>query len=248
MTNEARHSSLGSRPRAGRLAHVGGFLAAPLLALIFAKTVGAYYGDLDADMKRVVALSTTRAVAGALDRFRSDHQRMPSPPQGLAALVPDYLPSIPLDPWGNPVVYSPSADTRWADVLSYGEDGKPGGAGTAADVSARFGDLGERPPDFLRLMGHGVFFSLATLGLVGAQRSKWATGLLAGGGVLSAVLLLAILRNALRFSYRSFIPLGVALCCLAGSVALLRESRGSRPFTFLAIVAAYVVLEKLIAG
>ena len=51
---------------------------------------------------------------------------------------------MPRDPWGNPYVYEPSG-ADWADVLSYGADGQPGGKGAGADISGRFGRLGSTP-------------------------------------------------------------------------------------------------------
>jgi len=41
---------------------------------------------------------------------------------------------IPLDPWGNPYVYSQDdGDFR---IISYGEDGAPGGSGPNADIDS----------------------------------------------------------------------------------------------------------------
>ena len=43
---------------------------------------------------------------------------------------------MPLDPWGRPYVYfAPGqANPGGFDLLSYGEDGKPGGDGDNADI------------------------------------------------------------------------------------------------------------------
>ncbi|MGH8057701.1 MAG: type II secretion system protein GspG [Candidatus Entotheonellia bacterium] len=46
--------------------------------------------------------------------------------------------AVPLDPWSNPYVYvSPAEQSRSGfDLLSYGEDGTPGGQGDAADITS----------------------------------------------------------------------------------------------------------------
>jgi general secretion pathway protein G len=44
---------------------------------------------------------------------------------------------LPKDPWNNPYQYiSPGADGRDYDILTLGRDGKPGGEGYDADISA----------------------------------------------------------------------------------------------------------------
>lgn len=47
------------------------------------------------------------------------------------------------DLFGHPMLYAPAADGRSFAVTSLGRDGKPGGAGTAADVRRGSGE-GER--------------------------------------------------------------------------------------------------------
>jgi general secretion pathway protein G len=44
---------------------------------------------------------------------------------------------VPPDPWGNAYVYTiPSATAgKDYDLISYGSDGQPGGAGDAADIT-----------------------------------------------------------------------------------------------------------------
>jgi hypothetical protein len=41
--------------------------------------------------------------------------------------------SGPLDPWKHPYVYQPHPDGTYR-VISYGEDGRPGGEGLSADI------------------------------------------------------------------------------------------------------------------
>ena len=40
-----------------------------------------------------------------------------------------------MDPWGNPYQYRSPADRAPYEIVSFGADGREGGAGTAADVS-----------------------------------------------------------------------------------------------------------------
>ena len=81
----------------------------------------------------------------ALDQYRLDVGHYPSTEQGLAALVtrpgeeprwqgPYLKKSVPPDPWGNPYVYKFPGEHGDFDLLSYGNDGKAGGEGEAADI------------------------------------------------------------------------------------------------------------------
>jgi general secretion pathway protein G len=81
----------------------------------------------------------------ALDQYRLDTGHYPSSEQGLGALVarPDNEPkwagpylrkSVPDDPWGNKYVYRSPGEHGEFDLLSYGKDGKLGGADEAADI------------------------------------------------------------------------------------------------------------------
>ena len=81
----------------------------------------------------------------ALDQFRLDNRRYPTPEEGLAALVdkpanaaswggPYLKKGVPQDPWGHPYVYrSPGARGDY-EVISLGKDGRPGGSGEDADI------------------------------------------------------------------------------------------------------------------
>jgi general secretion pathway protein G len=84
----------------------------------------------------------------ALKLYRLDIGRYPTTEQGLKALVEKptsepipqnwkaggYLGQLPKDPWGNPFFYSNPGTRSEIDIVSYGADGKPGGAGTDADI------------------------------------------------------------------------------------------------------------------
>ena len=93
-----------------------------------------------------VARAQIDAFEKALDQYRLDIGRYPTTEQGLGALVsrPDnesrwagpYLKkSVPDDPWGNRYVYRSPGEHGEFDLLSYGKDGKPGGADEAADIT-----------------------------------------------------------------------------------------------------------------
>src|SRR5215470_1239942 len=114
-----------------------------------ASAVTALYEGLDASGKYGIAIAGARDLAAAIDRYRGRYQHVPDPKQGLSALVPEFIEHVPDDPWGHPYVYD-STGPAWADVVSYGADGQPGGSAAGADISARFGRLGSRPPGFLR--------------------------------------------------------------------------------------------------
>ena len=92
-----------------------------------------------------VAKAQIDSLEKALDQFRLDNRRYPTPEEGLAALVekpasatnwsgPYLKKGVPADPWGRPFVYrTPGAKGEY-EVISLGKDGKPGGSGEDADL------------------------------------------------------------------------------------------------------------------
>ena len=103
------------------------------------------------DEARVVAAKQDIAVIGqALKLYRLDNQRYPSSEQGLQALVskPEiaplppnwktggYIERLPRDPWGNAYVYVSPGLHGEIDIMSFGADGKSGGAGVDADIGS----------------------------------------------------------------------------------------------------------------
>ncbi len=95
-----------------------------------------------------VAKAQIDALEKALDQYRLDTGRYPSAEQGLKALVdrpptetkwagPYLRRDVPLDPWGKPYLYKVPGDKYEFDLVSFGRDGQPGGAGEAADISNR---------------------------------------------------------------------------------------------------------------
>jgi general secretion pathway protein G len=82
----------------------------------------------------------------ALDIFRLDVGRYPTTEEGLKALRekpsdvenwngPYLKKEIPKDPWNHDYVYTcPGEEGREYDIISYGQDGAPGGEGNNTDI------------------------------------------------------------------------------------------------------------------
>ena len=92
-----------------------------------------------------VAKAQIDALEKALDQYRLDMRRYPSPEEGLDALVrapagaktwngPYLKKAVPADPWGRPFVYRAGGANGDFELVSLGRDGKPGGAGEDADI------------------------------------------------------------------------------------------------------------------
>lgn len=121
-----------------------------IIALIAGLIVPNVIGRPD-EARVTVANSDLRTVSAALKMYRLDNGRYPTTEQGLAALAkkpttsplprtwPEegYLTEVPQDPWNNPYVYRSPGTNGGFDLLSLGKDGKPGGEGLDADISAR---------------------------------------------------------------------------------------------------------------
>jgi general secretion pathway protein G len=102
------------------------------------------------DAKVTAAKAQIELLGLALDQYRLDNDYYPSTAQGLEALrtVPAGEPAArnwrgpylkkgtPLDPWGRPYVYKSPGDRNAGgyDLLTYGRDGRPGGAGEDGDI------------------------------------------------------------------------------------------------------------------
>ena len=92
-----------------------------------------------------VAKAQIEAIEKALDQYRLDVRRYPTAEEGLQALTakpanvsgwsgPYLKKAVPADPWGRPYVYKVPGDKGEFTVISYGRDGKAGGAGDDADI------------------------------------------------------------------------------------------------------------------
>ena len=117
-----------------------------IIALIAALVGPRLFAQLDRS-KQTTARVQVRALETALDTMRVDINRYPTREEGLALLMqadtrtvtgwagPYLGGALPTDPWRRPYVYEPpKAEGEQPVVLSYGADGKPGGAGNSADV------------------------------------------------------------------------------------------------------------------
>jgi type II secretion system protein G len=94
-----------------------------------------------------------RMLAAAINLYRLDHNHYPSNAQGLSILLEEsissfsrrkagpYLDSLPTDLWGNNISYFLSKGGRRFKVLSFGQDGKPGGKGFDQDIVLSSTDL-----------------------------------------------------------------------------------------------------------
>ena len=83
-----------------------------------------------------VARAQIDALEKALDQYRLDKRRYPTAEEGLTAIQPYLKKTLPNDPWGRPYVYKAGGSAGDFEVLSYGRDGKAGGAGEDADISS----------------------------------------------------------------------------------------------------------------
>ena len=82
----------------------------------------------------------------ALEMYKLDVGHFPSSNEGLQALVekpagkagwngPYLKGSVPLDPWNREYLYKYPGDRGDLDIISYGQNGTPGGEGEDADVT-----------------------------------------------------------------------------------------------------------------
>ena len=104
------------------------------------------------EARRIKGKMDIKTIESALKLYKIDSGTYPTTEQGLEALVkkPETSPvpkkwreggylegSVPNDPWGNPFYYtSPGSDGRDFEIISYGNDGQPGGTGRDADISS----------------------------------------------------------------------------------------------------------------
>jgi general secretion pathway protein G len=221
-----------------------GLAITPLFLLVVASAVTALHEGLDPTGKYGVAIAATRHLGTALDRYRVRYHRVPDSKEGLAALTPEFIDEVPLDPWGHPYVYEPTGPD-WADVVSYGADRRAGGNGVGADISARFGPQGSRPPGFLHPLTTVVIIGLAAGAAITASRRRWCASALAGMGAFWAVMLLAIVSPTAR-SVVPWLAFAGGLACMVGAIALLKELRYAPLVTLIAIGMAYLLLQYVV--
>ena len=133
-----------------------GFTLLELLVVVaiiglLAAYVGPKYFSQIGKSEQTVAKSQVEGFSRALGAYRIDVGSYPTTEEGLAALTrkpgdsaqagkwngPYLEKSAPLDPWGRPYLYRNPSSTSDFEILSYGKDGQPGGAGDAADISSQ---------------------------------------------------------------------------------------------------------------
>lgn len=134
--------------------HVRGFTLLELLVVIviiglLAAYVGPKYFAQLGKSEVTVAKAQIEAFGKSLDTYRLDVGRYPSTEEGLAALVaappsagpkwngPYLKKGVPADPWGKPYAYRAPGSSGDYDIVSFGRDGQPGGAGEDADIDGR---------------------------------------------------------------------------------------------------------------
>ena len=112
--------------------------------------VGPKYFSQVGKSQQGAAKAQISAFDGALDQFRLDTGHYPTTAEGLSSLYsqptsepnwqgPYLKKGVPVDPWGNPYLYSSPGTvdpTHDYEIVSYGADGQPGGTGNNADVTS----------------------------------------------------------------------------------------------------------------
>jgi general secretion pathway protein G len=120
-----------------------------IMGIMAALVVPKLMGRTD-DARITAARQDIATIMQALKLYRLDNHRYPSTEQGLSALVikpqggpaapgwkeGGYLERLPKDPWGNAYQYLAPGVHGEVDVFSYGADGRPGGAGSDADIGS----------------------------------------------------------------------------------------------------------------
>ncbi|WP_420383912.1 type II secretion system major pseudopilin GspG [Novosphingobium sp.] len=113
-----------------------------LLAAIVGPQVIRYLGSSRTQSAHVQA----KNIEAAMELYKLDAGRFPTPDEGLGALVKapatdpawngPYLNDAAAlnDPWGKPYQFKIPGDHGDVDVFSLGSDGQPGGTGEAKDV------------------------------------------------------------------------------------------------------------------
>ena len=114
-----------------------------LLAGLVGPQIVRYFGTAKSEAAKL----QIQMLSQALELYRLDIGRYPSQGEGLRALVavptgvarwngPYLRGNLPNDPWERPFIYRVPGGGAVYEIVSYGADGQPGGAGEAADVAS----------------------------------------------------------------------------------------------------------------
>jgi general secretion pathway protein G len=148
-------ASCGHSARRRPRRHLGFTLIELIVVIVVISLLAGLVGPLVfrnvGDAKVSAAKAQIELFSLALDQYRLDNDYYPSSAQGLESLRtqpggepaarnwrgPYLRKAVPLDPWGRPYVFvSPGQRNPTSyDLLSYGRDGQPGGAGEDADIN-----------------------------------------------------------------------------------------------------------------
>jgi general secretion pathway protein G len=74
-------------------------------------------------------------IASQLKIFYANEGRYPTSAEGIRALVPRYIESLPRDPWGQDYQYEVPGREGAFDVISFGADGREGGDDVDRDLT-----------------------------------------------------------------------------------------------------------------
>ncbi len=86
--------------------------------------------------KRQRARADISVLVGAVDSFYMENNRFPDNQEGLRALAPGFIKSLPSDPWGRAYQYFHPGKHGQYDIVSYGADGREGGGGADVDITS----------------------------------------------------------------------------------------------------------------
>ena len=128
-------------------------LVVVLIITILAGIVGVNILHKPGEARVSAARMQVQQLKTAVQLYRAEQGRLPTQEQGLEALVnrptrepvpqnyPEggYLDSrkVPLDPWNHDYIYlAPGRRGEPFEIISYGDDGEPGGDGEAADLTS----------------------------------------------------------------------------------------------------------------
>jgi hypothetical protein len=126
------------------------------------------------DLKIDKAFSDLTALRAGLSQFQARHQRYPTTTEGLGILVPDFVPRILRDPWGNAYAYRAEQQKSYL-LYSVGVDGRDeGGAGDDVTTPRKKYDRATygvtSATDLLHMIGYTSFALLVVSSLVGLAR------------------------------------------------------------------------------